>query len=73
MTPIEATNLEGAKVPFEMCPRCGAYPFEPFLRGQVQRDVFSPWRALLRLFGKTRPHCAVICRGCKEIVGWEAP
>jgi len=44
------------------CPKCGAEPFDQFLPGQV----YSWWRSLLRL-----PCLAVICRGCKEIVGYE--
>jgi hypothetical protein len=38
---------------------------------QVARDMFSPWRALLALFGHDRPTYALICRACKCIVGYE--
>lgn len=52
-------------MPIEKCPKCGAEPFDPFLRGQVQRRKFKwflwdPW-----------PYCALICWNCKEIVGYE--
>jgi hypothetical protein len=52
------------------CPECYVTPLEPFLRGQVQR---SPHRFWWWPFGETRPYCAVICRACKQIVGWESP
>lgn len=68
--PIEVRLLDGAPVPLQSCPKCGAAPFDTFLRGLVQRSPVSifarpPWRR--------RPYCAVICRGCKEIVDWEVP
>lgn len=63
--PIECALLRGQPVPIEKCPKCGAEPFDPFLRGQVQRRKFKwflwgPW-----------PYCALICWNCKEIVGYE--
>jgi hypothetical protein len=63
--PIECSQLEGTRQPLDKCPRCGAYPFRAFMRGQVQR---WPWKFLL--WGK-RPYCAVICWECKNIVGYE--
>jgi hypothetical protein len=63
--PIEAALLRDKIVHLDTCPKCGAV-FEPFLRGQVQR---SPRRWIF--FGKPRPYCALICRVCKEIVGYE--
>jgi hypothetical protein len=66
--PIECDLLKDAAVPLRNCPKCAA-PFEPFLRGQVQRSPIGwrwgwpPWYH--------RPYCALICWACKEIVGWE--
>jgi hypothetical protein len=60
--PIEVALLEGRPSPIVTCPKCGASPFRPFLRGQVQswlRQIFF------------RPYCALICWTCKEIVGYE--
>lgn len=62
--PIECTLLRDKPSPFVSCPKCGAFPFDPFLRGQVQ----SFWRRWLHM-----AYCCVICRGCKEIVGYEKP
>jgi hypothetical protein len=47
------------------CPTCGAAPFDVFLRGVVVRSSFRwpPW--------KRRANWAVICRVCKDIVGYE--
>lgn len=64
--PIECILLEGRGVSLANCPKCEA-PFEPFLRGQIQRSR-RKW-----LIGPKRHYCALICRGCKEIVGWESP
>jgi len=61
--PIETVLLRQAPLPLQFCPKCRRR-FEPFMRGEVQ----SFWR---RLFG--RPYCCVICRMCKEIVGYEKP
>ena len=66
--PIEVVTLRDHPPPFERCPRCGASPFEPFLRGMVQRSPRRWW-----IFGRVRPHVAVICRACKNIVGYESP
>jgi len=63
---IESTLLEDKPLPFEVCPKCGK-PFEPFLRGQVQRGK----RKLG--FGPKQDYCALICRACQEIVGYESP
>jgi ribosomal protein L34E len=62
--PIEITQLEHRAERLTHCPKCGK-PFEAFLRGQVQR---WPRRWLI---GPWRPHCALICRACKDIVGYE--
>jgi len=62
--PVECVLLDGAPSSVDICPVCGADPFDHFLRGQVQ----SRWRRLFR-----RPYCAVICWSCKEVVGWESP
>ena len=64
--PIEVLLLAHEPYPVERCPIC-ALPFRAFLRGQVQRSK--------RFLGVLwpRPYCAVICQGCKQIVGWEAP
>lgn len=67
--PIEFIQLQDVPPPLDACPRCKAVPFEPFLRGQVQRPKRRWWWP----FGAIRDYCAVICWSCKEIVGWEAP
>jgi predicted nucleic-acid-binding Zn-ribbon protein len=71
--PIESKLLEGTLPPFRRCPKCGAEPFDPFLRGQVQRGACGmrlkktfPWIEFYE-----QPYCAVICWKCKEIVGYE--
>ena len=61
--PIEVSLLEGKPYALEKCKHCGG-PFPEFLRGMVQ----SWWRRKLGL-----PYCAVICRQCKEVTGWEKP
>jgi len=61
--PIECELLRGAPYAKEECPQC-QQPFPEFMRGQVQST-------LRRLFGL--PYCAVICHGCKQIIGWEKP
>ena len=63
--PIECALLEGQPVTLERCPKCGAQPFRPFLRGQVQRWPYK------YLFWVPQPFCALICWTCKEIVGYE--
>lgn len=64
--PIESAQLEGKPSKLTNCPKCDA-PFEPFLRGQVQRSA-RKW-----IIGPRQPYCALICRACKEIVGFEYP
>jgi len=50
------------------CPKCHE-PFEAFLPGQVYRSGFRAW---FRWFFLGRPiEYALICRACKEIVGYE--
>ena len=61
--PIESLWLRDQPPLLAACPLCG-WPFDQLMRRQVQ----SWWRRLLRL-----PYCAVICRDCKEVVGWEKP
>lgn len=63
--PIEVVTRAGEPAIFEKCPNCGAEPFEPFLRFQVARRVYKYF-----VFGKW-PFFAVICRDCKDIVGYE--
>lgn len=64
--PLEYSALKDEVKPLEICPKCKAI-FEPFLRGLVQRM----WKRKYIFFGKYEGYCAVICRACKEIVGWE--
>ena len=61
--PKEYEQLRRYPYAREKCPKCGTM-FPEFQRGLVQ----SAWRRWLRL-----PYCAVICHGCKEIIGWEKP
>ena len=68
---IEAMELKDAPRPIDVCPKCDA-PFDPFMRGQVQRWPW-PWWKLWLPIGKPRPYCALICWHCKEIVGYEKP
>ncbi len=68
--PWEYGALADARVPLEACPKCGAAPFVPFLRGVVQRLPRPWWRPF---WGPTRAYCALICRTCKAIVGYEDP
>jgi hypothetical protein len=63
--PVECRLLEGKPVPIKECPKCGARPFTPFLRGEVQRAKTFVWRP--------RDYCALICSDCKELVGYESP
>lgn len=60
--PIEAIAFTQRPVPFTSCPKCGASPFQPFMRGQV----ISRWRHLFR-----RLCWCLICSSCKQIVGYE--
>lgn len=63
--PIEVVLLKDKPIKYSSCPKCKMSPFEPFLRGQVQRRKRS-W-----IFQRKRPYCAIICSSCKEVVGWE--
>lgn len=65
--PIEYTLLKDQPCKIKTCPNCGK-PFEPFLRGQVQRP-----RRWLGFLGPKRDYCALICAECMEIVGHESP
>lgn len=58
-------------VPVRKCPACGVEPFAAFLRGQIGRPSFPWWAWFLPLERWRRPHLAIICWTCKEIVGWE--
>ena len=64
--PIEADLLKNYPYALEACPKCGER-FPEFMRGMVQRSKRYLW-----VFWK-RPYCAVICHGCKAIIGWEKP
>jgi hypothetical protein len=68
--PVEALLLDALPAPLASCPKCGDAPLRPFMRGQVQRSAYS-WRTLWLPIGGPRPYCAVICWGCKEIIGYE--
>lgn len=63
--PVEYLQLKDEPAYLCRCPKCGREPFEPFMRGQVQRRKRT-W------YGKRRPYCAVICTACMEVVGYEA-
>jgi len=63
--PVEAIISQSMPVPLARCPRCGAEPFDPFLRGQVVRTFLLPWK------WRRRDIWALICRACKEIVAYE--
>ena len=65
--PIECVLLEDRPVPLPACPKCGARPFEPFIRGTVQR------RKAKFFFWQPWPYCALICSRCKEIAAYESP
>lgn len=71
--PIEASLLNGTKPPLERCPKCGAEPFDPFLRGMVHLSGLRAIKERLRCWwhGKEYAYCALICWKCKEIVGYE--
>jgi hypothetical protein len=79
--PIAMKNAYGVKPipceepqrPLEYCPKCGAKPFSPFLRGQVQKSGWSLLVERWRAWRKKRPlrYCALICWTCKEIVDYE--
>ena len=62
--PVEFSMLDGKPPPFAEFPCCGAKPFDQMMRGLVQAS---------RWWGLRKRYCAVICYGCKEIVGYEDP
>ncbi len=64
--PVRVTSFGQFVALYGACPRCGAAPFDQFLPGLVERwgrVWWAPWRR--------RPPYAVICRACKQLVGWE--
>ena len=63
--PLEYKMLKHASERFMSCPKCGVQPFSSFIRGTVHRP--KRWLGV----GPLRPHCAIICSACKEIVGYE--
>lgn len=65
--PIECTLLKDAPVALTKCPKCGAAPFVPFMRGSIQR-MKRKWGFLWK-----QPYCTLICSTCQEIVGHEYP
>lgn len=73
--PIEYTQLKDKPSPLRSCPKCGDYPFRPFLRGQVARGKYGVRlkRAFPFVEVYPRDYCALICWRCKEIVGYESP
>lgn len=53
------------------CPHCGADPFETFMLGQVCRSNYLWHRCVAWISGLSKPgYWAVICRRCKNIVGY---
>ena len=64
--PIEAKLLRHEPYAKEACPKCGN-GFPEFMRGQVQRRKRWLW------IGPKRDYCAIICHGCKKVIGWESP
>jgi hypothetical protein len=63
LMPIECEKLRLTPLAMNKCTKC--FESSPdFMRGQVQ----SFWRRILGL-----KYCAVICRRCREIIGWEKP
>jgi len=64
--PIECEQLNRQPCAVKKCPKCGTL-FPDFMRGQVQRS-----KRFLGILWR-RPYCAVICHGCKKIIGWESP
>ena len=65
--PIEYGLLKDVTPPYCQCPNCGVFPFQPYMRGLVQRSKRFLW-VLWR-----RPYCAVICEHCQTVVGYESP
>jgi hypothetical protein len=69
--PVETYLLDGMPVPITECPKCGARPFQPFLRGTVQRGRYRlrfGWPVWVR-----QDYCALICASCKMVAGHESP
>jgi hypothetical protein len=66
--PIEYTLLKDLPCSIHTCPYCHAQPFEPFMRGLVQRSN-RKWFGL----GPNQDYCALICSSCKQIVAYESP
>jgi hypothetical protein len=74
LMPLEAIALLMQDPKFATCPKCGAAPFTPFMRGQVQRSRWWSRAGIVALVtGQPWDYCAVICGDCKELVGWERP
>ena len=61
--PVEFTLLKDKEQELKICPKCKKN-IEYFMRGEVQSS--------LRKFFKLK-YCAIICRSCKQIVGYEKP
>jgi hypothetical protein len=64
--PEECVLLKDAPYNLEQCPLCST-EFPNFMRGMVQRR-----KRFLGFLWK-QDYCAIICHGCKNIVGWESP
>lgn len=62
---------DGSEPDANACPCCGDSPFDQFLPLQVARSPWPWWAWLLPLERWRRPVFAIICRGCKAIVGYE--
>lgn len=76
IVPTEVRALHNTPVPIERCPCCKAEPFEPWLRGQVQRDRYPWWARVLPIRWRVRfkrPYCSLICTKCKSLIGHESP
>ncbi len=65
--PWEYTALLSRPVPIDSCPVCQDKPFDPFMRGMVQRSCRT-WFTRVK-----RPYCALICAICHAMVGYEDP
>jgi len=74
--PLEYVMLKDRPIYLDWCPSCGARPFKPFLRGQVQTGLFGGggWIERLRAwwYGHKPHYCGVICHDCKRLVGYES-
>lgn len=64
--PIQAITSRLMPQPLQVCPKCNADPFESFMRGQVVRTFWLPWK------WRRTDIWAVICSQCKDIVGYES-